>query len=272
MSKKLSFLDKFEKFVIRKKVLSQGDKIIVGFSGGADSTALLLVLWKLRTKFKLSILVAHVNYHLRAEESDLDEEFVKEFCFKRNISMVIKSAKISSKSGIEKNARDIRFNWFNELMLVYKIPKVALGHNKKDQTETILFRLMRGAGYTGLKGIAPISNGIIHPLLPFNREEITQFLQSENIKWREDKSNDINIFTRNKIRNEMLPWIEKNINTNVIERISQSAEIFEETDAILNDLAKRRLHKVLLKHTNHTYVLSIPLLKKAKKNNTILHL
>ena len=196
-------MDKFEQFATDKKILEKGDHILVGFSGGADSTALLTALWHLRTKYKLSILVAHVNYNLRGDDSIADADFVKNFCFKRNISLVIKDVKINDAKGLEAKAREIRFNWFNQLLRMYKMDKIALGHNKKDQAETVIFRLMRGAGLPGLKGIAPNADGVIHPLLPFHREEIEQFLKDNKHTWREDKSNQESIYSRNKIRNEL---------------------------------------------------------------------
>lgn len=264
MSKKLSFIDKFEKYALENKLLAKGDHILVGFSGGADSTALISALWQLRTKYKLSILVAHVNYNLRGKDSLADAEFVKNFCFKRNISIVINETKLKAKSGMEVKARELRFTWFNQLLQMYKMDKIALGHNKKDQAETLIFRLMRGSGYAGLKGITANADGVIHPLLPFHREEIEQFLKDNKLEWREDKSNLGTAFSRNKIRNELLPWVETNLNPNVVERLCATADIFAETNSIMEDLAVRRLHKATLKHSTTDYLLSIPTLLKTK--------
>lgn len=264
MSKKLSFIDKFEQFALDKKLLEKGDHILIGFSGGADSTAMLTALWQLRTKYKLSILVAHVNYNLRGEDSLADAEFVKNFCFKRNISIVINEVKLKAKSGLEVKARELRFTWFNQLLKMYKMDKIALGHNKKDQAETLIFRLMRGSGYPGLKGIAASAEGVIHPLLPFHREEIVQFLKDNQIEWRDDKSNMESVFSRNKIRNELLPWVETNLNPNAVERLCATADIFAETNSIMEDLAVRRLQKATVKHSTREYMLSIPTLLKTK--------
>ncbi|MDY6915176.1 MAG: tRNA lysidine(34) synthetase TilS, partial [Candidatus Cloacimonadota bacterium] len=210
MVNKQNFLKKFEEFAFEKSLVKNGDKILVGFSGGADSTAMLQALWQLKSKYNISLLAVHINYHLRAEESDKDEEFVKKFCFQRNISLVIENNKIDTNTGVENSAREIRFKFFKKLAKLYKLNKIALGHNRKDQAETILFRLFRGSGYTGLKGIEPQSGKIIHPILPFSRNDLTSYLKQQGIRWREDSTNKENIYTRNKLRNIMLPWIEDN--------------------------------------------------------------
>jgi len=261
MKNNLSFIDRFENFILANKLIQKNDKLLVGFSGGADSTALLCALWHLKTKYHLSFLVAHINYNLRDEDSLRDEEFVKDFCFKRNISLVVKNVQIKKNS--ENHTRKIRFKYFNDLRKLYKINKIVLGHNKKDQAETMIFRLFRGAGYTGIKGIAPKVGNVIHPLLPFSRNEIEEYLQSQNINWCEDISNQNNEFSRNRIRNELLPWVQKNLNGNVVEKLFQASQIFTETDEILETLAMRRLQKIQ-KHKNHLAV-EIHKLKKVRK-------
>ncbi len=264
MGKNLDFIEHFKEYVDKNKLIKAGDKLIVGFSGGADSTALLSALWHLRSQKSFSLIAAHINYNLRGEDSQEDEEFVKNFCFKRNISLVVKNVKIDSKSNLENQAREIRFQYFNKIKKQYKFKKIALGHNKKDQAETVLFRLFRGSGYTGIQGISPIVGNVIHPLLSFSREEIEKFLKSENIKWREDLSNQENEFSRNKIRNVLIPWLEENMNIDVIDKLYNASHIFTQTDEILEKLARRRYLKVKIKNTAHAYNLDIKKLRKIK--------
>ncbi len=237
------FLAKLDNFCQRNKILRKDDKVIVGISGGADSTALLIALWKLRHYYRFSFLAAHVNYNLRKGDSKKDEEFVKNICFERNIPLVIKNVTITSESDLENQARNIRFEFFSQLKKNYKMKKILLGHNRKDQAETFLFRLFRGAGYTGISGIQPNAGDIAHPLLPFSRKEIETFLRNENIQWRDDLSNQNNKYSRNILRNELLPWLQDNVNNDVINKIYQTSQIFLQTDRILHNLAKRRLHK-----------------------------
>ncbi|MCF7794212.1 MAG: tRNA lysidine(34) synthetase TilS [Candidatus Cloacimonetes bacterium] len=264
MKKNLDFFERFEEFASRYKLFKKGEKIVVGFSGGADSTALLLAMWHMKSVFDFSLLAAHVNYNLRGEDSLRDEEFVRNFCFERNISLVIKNVKIKNKSNLESNARDIRFAYFNQLRKLYKVDKIALGHNRKDQAETMLFRMFRGSGYAGIKGISPISKDIIHPILCFSRKEIEKYLNNEGIEWREDKSNRENVFSRNKIRNELLPWLQKNMNPGIVDKLYNTASIFADTDVILEELARRRLIKAQIYHHKNEYKFSLPVILKTR--------
>ena len=259
-----SFIERFERYSVKHKLFKSGEKIVVGFSGGADSTALLLALWHLKSKHGYSILAAHVNYSLREDDSQLDEQFVRKFCFDRNISLVVKNVNIKSKSNVENHAREIRFEYFNNLRKLYKIQKIALGHNREDQVETLLFRMFRGSGYTGIKGISPITEDIVHPLLSFSREDIISYLESEKIQWREDLSNKDNIYTRNKIRNQMIPWIKEHLNPNVVSKLYETAEIFSETDDILESLAARRFLKAQINHSRDECRLSVKIINKTK--------
>ena len=264
MGKNQNFLEKFEEFVNRYKLFKSGEKILVGFSGGTDSTALLQALWHLKFQYGFSLLAAHVNYNLRGKDSQEDEEHVKEFCFQRNISLVIKNVKLDSKSNLENKAREIRFKYFKKLTKLYNVQKVALGHNREDQAETLIHRLFRGSGYTGMKGIIPKSGIIIHPLLSFSRQEILDFLNNEELTWRDDQSNQENVFTRNKIRNHMLPWIKENINPKIVNKLYHTAEIFSDTDEIMQELSKRRLLKAQIKHTKNEYRFSLNVIRKTK--------
>ena len=264
MSKNGTFFERFEDYAIQHKLFLKGDKVVAGFSGGADSTALLLALWHLKSVIGFSILAAHVNYHLRGDDSIRDEEFVKEFCFERNISLVIKNVKIKKKSNVENHARKIRFDYFNELSDLYNLEKIVLGHNREDQAETILFRLFRGSGYTGIKGISPISGNVIHPILSFSRKEIEEYLRLENIQWREDETNAENFFTRNKIRNELVPWVKENLNPKVIDKLYQAATIFSDTDEVLQEIARRRLVQAQISHYKNIYRFSLNYIRKTK--------
>ena len=264
MGKNVTFFERFEDYIKQHRLIQKGDKILVGFSGGADSTALLLLLWHLKSVIGFSILAAHVNYHLRGKDSIRDEEFIKEFCFQHNISLVVKDVKLKTKSNLENQAREIRFNYFNDLSDLYNLDKIALGHNREDQAETILFRLFRGSGYTGIKGISPISGNVVHPILCFSRQEIEAYLQQENIYWREDKTNAENIFSRNRIRNEFIPWIQKNLNPNVIDKLYHAATIFTDTDEVLQELGRRRILKAQISHNKNVYRFSLNYIRKTR--------
>ncbi len=264
-----SFLAKFEEYALKEKLFSDNDKLLVGVSGGADSIALLYALYQLSIKYQLFLLVAHVNYRLRGKESQADEKFVKNFCFDRNISLVIKDQKLDPEQpGLEDKARQIRLDFFKKLSPKYGIKAIALGHHKEDQAETVLMKALRGAGYTGLKGIQPKSEDIIHPLLPFSKDEIKQYLTEQGIEWREDKSNAENEFTRNKLRNQMIPWIKENLNPNIIDQLNLLGSIFADTDEFMYESAKHKFRHLRELSKDGKTIFSIPDLRR--ENSSLL--
>jgi tRNA(Ile)-lysidine synthase len=266
MSYTETFLERFEEFALREKLFKENDKILIGVSGGADSTALLLALYQMSLKYQLFLLVAHVNYHLRGADSNEDEQFVKRLCFDRNISLVIKDYKLEAEPGLENLAREVRMDYFNQLEPKYKIDAIALGHHRDDQAETVLMKAFRGAGFTGLKGIRPRNESIIHPLLPFSKEEIKLFLTEQNIKWREDISNAESEFTRNKIRNHLIPWVQDNVNPNIIEQLNILGEIFASTDEFLNETSRHKFRHLKEIGRDGRIEFSIPELLKENKS------
>ncbi len=260
-----NFLQRFEDFAVEKKLFQNRQHILIGVSGGPDSTALLQALYYLRPKYRLHLLAAHVNYNTRGEDSKADESFVKRLCFDRNIGVVSMQAHLDpGTSSFENEAREIRMDYFEKLQTQYRIHRIALGHNKEDQAETVLFRMFRGAAVSGLKGILPVSGDIIHPLLPFSRGEIEQFLVEEGIQWRTDSSNLENHYTRNRIRNELFPWIEKNINQNIVDKLYDSSCIFAETEEILREIVLRRLNKHNISKMENSIMIPISLLEKQR--------
>ncbi len=244
------FLTKVSGFIQENKLIKSGDTVLVGFSGGPDSTALLHSLTALRIVFQCTLLAAHINYNLRGEESNADMEFAKKFCFQLGISIVIKEVVLTSKSDLENEARRIRFDYFNTLSKTYRIDKIALGHNKNDVVETMLLHLFRGAGITGMKGIMPLNNNIIRPLLCCDKQEILDYLCKMKIdNWRQDSSNKSNIFSRNKLRNSIIPWLEENINNKLIDVMYENSLIFKETDEYLRRIADNLLKKAIVNHS-----------------------
>jgi tRNA(Ile)-lysidine synthase len=247
-----SFLQRFETCALENQILSSGMKIIVGVSGGADSMALLQCLNLLRHKYQLSLLVAHVNYHLRGVDSDKDAKFVKDFCFKHNLSIVMKDAKLNTDTDIENQARKIRRDYFQGLLKTYNMDVIALGHQQQDQAETFLMNMIRGAGITGLHAILPKSGNTIHPLLPFSRKEICEFMDAEGLVWCEDESNQSTHFRRNKVRLELLPWIQDNMNPSIVDHLCDIASVFASTDILIREAVRGKLKQIILDQTPET--------------------
>jgi tRNA(Ile)-lysidine synthase len=179
-------------------------RIVAAISGGADSTALLLALAELRER-GFEIEAAHVNHHLRAEESDADEAFVRDLCRELSITLHVEDATLDPdrirERGIEAAARDIRYARLSEIRTRTAARFVATAHQKNDQAETVLMRLVTGSGIAGLRGIHPVrDDGVVRPLLDVTRDEIDAFLRERGITPRHDRSNDDPRFLRNRIR------------------------------------------------------------------------
>lgn len=202
--------NKVEKFIKEEKLLKKNSKVILGVSGGADSIALLNILHNAGYE----IFVAHCNFHLRHEESLRDEEFVKDFCTTRNIEYrtkhfdTIKYAAQNSLS-IEMAARELRYSWFEELRQEFNAEAIAVGHHKDDSIETVLMNMVRGTGIKGLTGIKPKAGYIIRPFLCVSRSEIEEYMKETGLKYVDDSTNSESIYTRNIIRLDVMPYLER---------------------------------------------------------------
>ena len=206
----MTMLDQFQAYINRCNLIAEGEKLILALSGGIDS----MVLADLLLKAKVEFVAAHCNFHLRGEESNGDEKFVREFSEKRGIQCFVKhfeTEKYSAKYGIsiEMAARDLRYAWFEELRQQLGYDKIAVAHHADDQAETFFINLLRGAGLNGLKGMKPQNGVIIRPLLWASREQIRKYAIENHIVWREDHTNAESVYLRNKIRNQLLPTFDE---------------------------------------------------------------
>nr|WP_207714689.1 tRNA lysidine(34) synthetase TilS [Clostridium tetanomorphum] len=215
-------------------MINKNDKIIIGVSGGPDSMCLLHILNTMKEDYKFEVVAAHINHCLRGEEGDKDEEYVRNFCKINDIdfySIKIDINKLTKQRNLscETAGREARYSFFNKLMKNLGATKVALAHNANDQCETILMRIMRGTGVEGLVGIKPVrENKYIRPLINITREEIEDYCRLNDLNPRIDKTNLDTIYTRNKIRLELIPYIRENFNDdiiNVVNRLADNVEI-----------------------------------------------
>ena len=231
-------------------LLKENDSVLVAFSGGPDSTALLHLLIKLRSKMKFKISAVHVNHNIRKEEALKDEKFCEKFCEKHKIRFHLISGNIpelaqKEKTGIEETARNFRLNSFDQLCKEFNYNKIAMGHHADDQVETVLFRLFRGSGRTGLKGMPIKRDKIIRPLLETKQSEILNYLKRNKIKYVEDSSNYENYYQRNFIRNELIPLIKEKINPVVDKAILNFSESISLEDEFLDSLTFKAVKKVV---------------------------
>ena len=238
-------LDQFKTYINRCGIIADGDHLILALSGGIDS----MVLADLFMKTKANFVVAHCNFHLRSEESDGDEKFVRDFAEKHGIQCFVKhfeTEKYAEENGIsiEMAARDLRYAWFEELRQQLGYDKTAVAHHADDQAETFFINLLRGAGLRGLKGMLPQNGVIIRPLLWASRGQIHQYAVENQILWREDHTNAENVYLRNKIRNQLLPAFDE-LHPEARQGLYKSLEHLASENELYRELLKEKLSKIV---------------------------
>ena len=244
--------NKVTKTIKKYNLIKNGDKIVIGVSGGPDSICLLDILKKIKNP-TFDIIVAHINHMIR-EEADEDENFVKEYCNKNNIQFYSKSIDVqkianNNKISTEEAGRNARYEFFDEILKKTSGNKIAIAHNKNDKIETIIMNELRGCGLSGLKGIEPIRGKYIRPLIECERQDIERYCNDNELNPRIDKTNFENIYTRNKIRNIVIPYIKKEFNPNIIETMDRlSILVIEQEEYIQNQVKK--IYKELLLEEN----------------------
>lgn len=196
-------LNKLSACIREKDLIHQGDSVICALSGGADSTALLFGLYLLKDRMGFRLSAAHFNHHLRGEESDADEAFVRSLCDRLDIPLFVGGAEVrAGKKGLEAAAREERYAFLRSLPGL-----VATAHTADDNAETVLMHLLRGSGLKGLGGIAPVNGRIIRPMLLVTREDVENFLQENCLRHIEDSTNETDAFLRNRIRHKVMPLL-----------------------------------------------------------------
>lgn len=264
----VNLIKKIQIFSHRFDLWQEGEKIIVGVSGGPDSVCLLDILVKLAKKRNFKILIAHVNYGLRGEDSDKDEFFVRELAKKHSLKIEILNVK---KKGVKKisesNLRNIRYDFFEKIRRENNFDLIAVAHNQDDQAETVLMRIIRGSGLMGLASMKPKNNKIIRPLLGVSREEIMTYLKAQKIKFRLDKTNHENKFFRNKIRNNLIPLLEREYNPILKETLSSGASTIREEYDFLFQFAEKVFKKIDFDVDKKNYSFEV---KKFNKNHPAL--
>ena len=256
-------INKVFETITKFKLIQDGDKIVLGVSGGPDSICMLDILNQLKNdKIKFDIIVAHINHQIR-EEANQDEKYVQNYCEKNNIKFCVQRIDVkkyanNNKIGLEEAGRKLRYIFFDEVMKLNNGNKIAIAHNKNDKIETIIMNEIRGCGLSGLKGIEPMRNNrIIRPLIECERIEIEKYCEENNLNPRIDKTNFINDCTRNKIRNIVLPYVVKEFNPNIVKTLDRLSEVVSETENYLQKQVEKKYNQLLISKENDKIILDL---------------
>jgi len=250
--------------IIKKyNLIENGDKIVIGVSGGPDSITLLNVLLEIKNEniINFDMVVCHINHMIR-EEAVQDEEYVLEFCKKYNIECFVKKIDVENKAkeeklGTEEAGRIARYEFFNEILEKTGSNKIATAHTANDNAETVLMNIIRGSGTAGLKGIEVKRDNLIRPLIDCSREEIEEYCKTNNLNPRIDKTNFQNIYTRNKVRNMLIPYIKENFNPNIIEGINRLSELSKKENEYLEKVTQKKYKEILIEEQDNQIILDL---------------
>jgi tRNA(Ile)-lysidine synthase len=244
-------------YIKDNNLIKAKDKILIALSGGPDSICLLNILFELKERLNISIAAAHLNHLLRGEDAFEDEKYVINTCKDMGIKCFVKRVDINSyskehKLSSELAGRNVRYDFFDEILRKEGFNKIATAHNANDQAETILFRLMRGTGLEGLGGIkASRDNKMIRPILCLSREEIENYVELKNLNPRIDKTNFEKIYNRNKIRLDILPYMKENFNEDIIQTLNRMSLLLQKDNDFLENLSLSLYNKYCAEYDDY---------------------
>jgi tRNA(Ile)-lysidine synthase len=242
--------EKVRNTISEHNLLAVGDSVLVALSGGPDSVALVHLLSRLRKEMKLNLMAVYVNHRIRPRAAKEEEGFCRQLCDKLGLVLTIVREDIPAlaqlkKKGLEETARDFRYTTFESLVVKYGCNKIALAHHVDDRVETILFRILRGTGRTGLQGI-PIKRGrVVRPFYHVTKREIYSYLKRHRLKFCEDQSNARSDFARNYIRNKLLVDIRRRLSPGVDAALLNLSETAHEEEAFLEGVVQKAQKKIV---------------------------
>ena len=267
-------IEKVRQYVEQYGMLSSGDTVVAGISGGADSLCLLFLLHEFAKKLPLRIAAVHVNHKIR-EEAGEDAAYVKQICEGLGIPFFLKEYDVeglAERQGIstEEAGRNVRYQAFHEVLDQYLLTdvkgteadasktgsrgKIAVAHTANDRAETMLFHLFRGTGLTGLTGIRPVRGQIIRPLLCLERAEIEEYLEEKGIAFCIDRTNYEDTYTRNKIRHHILSYAQENICDKSIRHMNRTAQMLAETEDFLREQTLQVYQEITKRQENGYHI------------------
>jgi len=231
-----TFLDTIRACVRRHDLLSSGDRVLAAVSGGADSVALLVGLLELRASLDITVVMAHLDHGLRGDESTRDRAFVAELARRYDVPSMIETGRVPP-GNVENEARRLRYEFLERAADRLGANKIATGHTRDDQAETVLLRVLRGAGRRGLGGIHPRRGRIVRPMLACDRLQVRGFLVDRGLEWRRDYSNFDMALERSRVRHGFLPALAREFNPRLAAALASLADVMREEDQLLDRLA-----------------------------------
>lgn len=269
-------ISKVRENILKNSLIQDGDKIVLGLSGGPDSVFLAYVLEYLKKSFKekynisYSIIFCHINHMIR-EEAGLDEELAKKYaekygCEFYSLHSDVKALAKENKISEEECGRNVRYEFFNKILEEKGATKISVAHNACDNAETVLHNFMRGAGLNGLCGISVKNGNVIRPILNIKKDEIIEYLDENRIEYNIDRTNKELIYTRNKIRNDLIPKMENEYNLNIIDTINRMAEKISDDMEFIDGVAKDEYTKMIINRRKDSIRLNIRDFKNKKSS------
>lgn len=260
----------FLHFFEQQRINFSKKRFLLAVSGGLDS--MVLVDFFVSNNFCFEI--AHCNFQLRGDEADGDQKFVLEEAQRRGVkfhTINFETGKFATerKIGIQEAARELRYNWLEQIRVENKLDYIVTAHHADDQIETILFNFIRGAGIRGLRGMLRVRDKIVRPLLAISKKDLLQISKEKSIDFSEDSSNQTTKYSRNKIRIELIPLIES-INPSFSDTIQAQQKIYEQLEIVYNQTIERQKAKLFLKVSEYEYRIPILLLRKSPIASSLL--
>lgn len=238
---------------IRKyDLIEKGDKILIGFSGGPDSVALMYILHSLQKRLKISLSAVYINHHLRPRAANREARFSENICTKYGVPFAcedVNTPELSrkNKTGVEETARIYRYRTLEKLAAQQACSKIAIGHHRDDRAETVIFNLLRGSGRMGAAGIPARRGQIIRPLYDISRQEIADFLEENGLRYMTDRSNYSRKYTRNRIRRKIIPVMQREVSEAAVDNILRFSEIMAEEERFLGNMTSLLYDKLVSK-------------------------
>jgi len=270
-------VDLFKKKMIERRLVKKNESLLLGLSGGPDSIAMFHLFVSLQAEFKLNLVACHFNHCLR-DEADQEEEFVKNTCKDIGIRLISEKKEVKKffdGDSLEQTARNLRYDFFLKCSRETKIKKLALAHHKDDLAETVLMRIVRGAGLKGLRGFLPVTQykklTIIRPLIDLRKSDILQWLKDRHFKFCVDQSNFSEEFLRNRVRLKLIPLLEE-LNPSIVDSLSGLAQTIATDYEFIEKAAHDALQKIVRRQSHNRVELdlkALSLLGDAMFNNVL---